>query len=47
VDVQGSAENGDGFDRSRLDAMLDLAARGCKMLMSLQTKALEAVARPD
>jgi ribonuclease PH len=38
VEVQGSAENGGGFDRSRLDAMLDLAAAGCKMLMEMQTR---------
>jgi ribonuclease PH len=40
VEVQGAAENGQGFDRPRLDAMLDLAAGGCKMLMGLQTSAL-------
>jgi ribonuclease PH len=40
VEVQGSAENGEGFDRVRLNEMLDLAASGCKMLMSLQSQAL-------
>ena len=40
VEVQGSAEKGDGFDRGGLDAMLDLAAKGCKMLMELQSHAL-------
>ena len=40
VEVQGSAENGDGFDRARLDAMLDLAVTGCRRLMELQNEAL-------
>jgi len=44
VEVQGSAENvgaeGGGFDRRQLDAMLDLAAAGCKKLMAIQNKAL-------
>jgi ribonuclease PH len=40
VEIQGSAENGEGFDRRRFDEMLDIATSGCKMLMDLQTKAL-------
>ena len=38
VEVQGSAENGDGFDRSQLNAMLDLAVKGCGELMAWQRK---------
>jgi len=34
VEVQGSAENGTGFDRSRMLEMLDLAAVGCKQILS-------------
>jgi ribonuclease PH len=40
VEVQGSAENGQGFDSGRLDAMLDTAAAGCKMLMAIQSREL-------
>ena len=40
VEVQGSAENGDGFDRSSLNAMLDLAVVGCEKLMVMQNKAI-------
>jgi ribonuclease PH len=40
VEVQGSAENGLGFDRARLDAMLDLAVAGCREIMQLQREAL-------
>ena len=39
VEVQGTAE-GDPFDRSRLDQLLDLAGFGCTELTGLQTKAL-------
>jgi ribonuclease PH len=35
VEVQGSAENGGGFDRSRMNQMLDLAVKGCGELMTL------------
>jgi ribonuclease PH len=38
VEIQGSAENGEGFDRSRLDGMLDLAVKGCRELMALQNR---------
>ena len=40
VEVQGSAENGDGFDRTRLNAMLDFAVIGCEKLMQIQDQAL-------
>ena len=40
VEIQGSAENGDGFDRRRMDEMLDLAVRGCEHLMRIQRGAL-------
>jgi ribonuclease PH len=39
VEVQGTAE-GVPFDRSELDALLDLAVRGCTQLASLQQEAL-------
>ncbi|HZZ43997.1 MAG TPA: ribonuclease PH [Tepidisphaeraceae bacterium] len=42
VEVQGSAENGEGFDRSRMNSMLDLAVTGCQQLMQLQTAALKS-----
>jgi ribonuclease PH len=34
VEVQGSAENGEGFDRATMDRMLDLAVKGCADLMN-------------
>jgi ribonuclease PH len=40
VEVQGSAENGAGFDRRAMDGMMDLAVSGCKRLMDLQRQAL-------
>jgi ribonuclease PH len=40
VEVQGTAE-GAPFDRGALDAMLDLAVRGCEQLFSLQRAAAE------
>jgi ribonuclease PH len=39
VEVQGTAE-GVPFDRRELDALLDLAVRGCTQLASLQQEAL-------
>jgi ribonuclease PH len=36
VEVQGSAENGEGFDRGRMDELLDLAVGGCRKLMEIQ-----------
>jgi ribonuclease PH len=36
VEVQGSAENGQGFDRSQMTTLLDLAVKGCQQLMQIQ-----------
>jgi ribonuclease PH len=36
VEVQGSAENGGGFDRQQMNTMLDLAVRGCEQLIKIQ-----------
>jgi ribonuclease PH len=33
VEVQGSAENGGGFDRAQMQKMMDLAVAGCEKLM--------------
>jgi ribonuclease PH len=33
VEIQGSAENGGGFDRSQMQAMTELAITGCQQLM--------------
>ena len=33
VEVQGSAENGEGFDRATMNGLLDLAVKGCEALM--------------
>jgi ribonuclease PH len=41
VEVQASAENGLGFDRARLDEMLNVAASGCRKVMEHQRQALE------
>ncbi|HWE03753.1 MAG TPA: ribonuclease PH [Tepidisphaeraceae bacterium] len=41
VEVQGSAENGGGFDRGRMNEMFDIATRGCERLMAIQRQALE------
>jgi ribonuclease PH len=40
VEIQGSAENGEGFDRKLNDAMLDLAVMGCQQLMEIQRASL-------
>jgi ribonuclease PH len=40
VEIQGSAENGLGFDRKEVDQMLDLAVLGCRKIMDAQTQAL-------
>ncbi len=39
VEVQGSAENGEGFDRDRMNEMLDLAVDGCRRIMQYQREA--------
>jgi ribonuclease PH len=41
VEIQGSAENGQGFDRSQTNAMLDLAVAGCERLMQVQKESLK------
>jgi ribonuclease PH len=40
VEVQGGAENGQGFDRPTMNRLLDLAERGCAALMGMQRDAL-------
>jgi ribonuclease PH len=40
VEIQGSAENGGGFDRGRMNRLMDLAVSGCERLMALQRDAL-------
>lgn len=40
VEIQGSAENGVGFDRPQMNGMLDLAVRGCDQIMQIQRQAL-------
>lgn len=42
VEVQGSAENGEGFDRAKFNEMLDLAVAGCGRLFDVQNQALAA-----
>lgn len=32
LEVQGSAENGQGFDRPRMNNLLDLAVQGCEQV---------------
>jgi ribonuclease PH len=40
VEVQGAAENGQGFDRETMNRLLDLGVRGCEGLMGVQRRAL-------
>ena len=40
VEVQGGAENGEGFDRGTMNRLLDLAEAGCRDLMRQQSAAL-------
>lgn len=42
VEIQGSAENGQGFARVQMNSLLDLAVRGCEQLMDIQRRALGA-----
>lgn len=42
VEIQGSAENGEGFDRATTDRLLDLSVVGCQSLFAIQNKALES-----
>jgi ribonuclease PH len=39
AEIQASAENGEGFDREKMDRMMDLATQGCKKIMEIQRKA--------
>jgi ribonuclease PH len=39
VEVQGAAENGQGFDRTRLNELLDLALAGCEKIMNQYPRA--------
>jgi len=39
VEIQASAENGQGFARQQLDQLLDLCARGCARLIEIQRQA--------
>src|SRR6185503_10612791 len=41
VEIQGSAENGQGFERDAMNKLLDLAVGGCNQIMKLQLQALE------
>lgn len=42
VEIQGSAENaGGGFDVKQMNHMVELAVKGCRELMDIQTRALE------
>ena len=41
VEVQGSAENGEGFDRDRMNELLDVAVKGCEGLMEIQRSAMQ------
>lgn len=40
VEIQGSAENGQGFERRTVDTLLDLAVGGCNRIMALAREAL-------
>ena len=42
VEIQGAAENGQGFDRETMEALLDLATEGCRQIMRHQSDALES-----
>jgi ribonuclease PH len=46
VEVQGSAENGQGFNRAQFNQMLDLAVEGCREILQLQRQALNDAAIP-
>ena len=40
MEVQGSAENGSGFDREQMVQMVDLGTKGCRELLDIQARAL-------
>ena len=46
VEIQGSAENGEGFGHAQLLEMIELATRGCRQIAQLQASAL-AEAKKD
>ena len=41
VEIQGSSEQGAGFDQARLSEMLALGTRGCQQLFEIQREALQ------
>lgn len=43
VEIQGSAENGQGFARTQMNALLDIAVRGCEQLMQIQRNCLKTL----
>jgi len=43
VEIQGSAENGVGFDRAQNEQMLDLVIFGCRELHRIQSAALAEI----
>jgi ribonuclease PH len=45
VEIQGSAENGRGFDRKQMNQLLDLAIAGCAKIMASQNEALAGGSR--
>jgi ribonuclease PH len=47
VEVQGAAENGEGFDRSTMNQLLDLAVKGCEQLMTAMRDARRATQPRD
>ncbi len=42
VEIQGGAENGEGFDRATMNQLVDLAVKGANEIMILQKRALES-----
>jgi ribonuclease PH len=47
VEIQASAENGMGFDRGRMNEMVDLATAGCREIMEHQVRALRNSTRME
>jgi ribonuclease PH len=45
VEIQGSAEHGQGFARGQMNALLDVAVRGCEGLFEIQRRALNTNSR--
>jgi ribonuclease PH len=44
VEIQGSAENGEGFERETMNRLLDLAVGGCGEIMERQREAIKTTA---